>query len=67
MQFSMWKETLKRVEVEHGYIKGFMKWVEQLMKEHQDNVLLYNNIRSQRNRLLRSVEVSIESMECIVI
>jgi hypothetical protein len=58
----MWKETLKNVEVQKGYNKGFLKRVEQLTKEHQDNILLYNSIRSQRNWFMKAVEVSIESM-----
>jgi hypothetical protein len=62
MQYTMWKETLKNVEVQKGYNKGFLKRVEQLTKEHQDNILLYNSIRSQRNRFMKAVEVSIESM-----
>ncbi|KAG0572107.1 hypothetical protein KC19_VG069100 [Ceratodon purpureus] len=58
-KYTMWKETLKNVEVEKGYNKGFLKRVEQLTKEHQDNIVLYNNIRSQRNRFIKAVEVCI--------
>ena len=58
----MWKEALKQVEVEKGYNKGSLKRVEQLTKEYEVNILLYNNIRSQRNRFMRLVEVSILDM-----
>jgi hypothetical protein len=53
---------LKNVEVQKGYNKGFLKRVEQLTKEHQDNILLYNSFRSQQNRFTKAIEVSIKSM-----
>jgi len=59
VQYTLWKEMVEKVETEKGYHKGFVNRVEQLKKEYEDNILLYNNIRSQRNRILRAVEVSI--------
>lgn len=59
MQYTLWKETVKKVETEKEYHKGYLKRVEQLKKEYEDNILLYNNIRSQRNRFLHLLEVSI--------
>lgn len=67
MQYTLWKQTVHKVQTEKGYHKGFLKRVEQLKKEHEDNILLYNDIRSQRNRFLRLVEVSCIVTQCKVI
>lgn len=53
----MWKKTLKTIETQKSYHKGFLKREEQLNKEYQANILLYNDIRSQRNKYLRLVDV----------
>ncbi|XP_024377421.2 uncharacterized protein [Physcomitrium patens] len=54
----MWKKTLKTIETQKSYHKGFLKREEQLNKEYQANILLYNDIRSQRNKYLRLVDES---------
>jgi hypothetical protein len=59
LQYTLWKQTIEKIAVEDAFIAGFQKRLVELQKHRRDDLVLYNVIRSQRNKLIHLTEVSI--------
>lgn len=57
IQYSLWKQTVEKIEVEENFIRSFHKRLKELQKRHEEELVLYNVIRSQRNKYMNLFRV----------